>query len=83
MDNTNCYGYPIIETTDNINLDENHNYIQFDTKIYFVDYKNSRVFNNKDTLYIVDRWNSDIVGIIRQNKKVLKYELKHNKKNKK
>lgn len=81
MDNTNCYGYPIIKTTENIDLKENHNYIKFNAKIYFVDYKNSRVFGNKDKLFIIGRWNYDTVDVIKHNKKVLKHEL-NNKNNK-
>ncbi len=82
-DNTNSYGYPISETSEIINIKTNHNYIEFNKKLYLIDYKNSKVFNNNSKLCIIERWNQDIVDTINSNKKLLKYELKNKSKIKK
>ena len=82
MDNTHCYGYPIVESNEKINIEENFNYILFNNKIYFIDYKNSKKFNNEDTFYIIDRFNEEIVEIIKSNKKKLKSSEKNKSKTK-
>ncbi len=79
IDNTNCYGYPILQIEKNVDLIQNHNYIKFDSKIYFIDYKDNKVFNNNEKLCIIERWNYDIVEKIRHNKKLIKLEQKNNK----
>ena len=80
MDNTNCYGYYIERSNDNINIDENHNYILFNHQLYFIDYKQNKTFNNNDSLYIISRFSNEIIEIIKNNKKKIKVELKNEKK---
>lgn len=82
-DNTNCYGYLIdISNDNNINLEEDFNYFIFNDKLYFVDYKKNRIFNNNDILYIIKRFNDETVDLIRENKKKLKIKNKQNPKTK-
>ena len=76
IDNTNCYGYPIIESNDDVDLEKNHNYILFNKQLYFIDYKNNKIFNNNHEIHIVKRFNYEVVNTIKENKKQIKFEQK-------
>lgn len=79
VDNTNCYGYLVMESNQNVNVKQNYNYIRFNSKLYFIDYKQNKSFNNNDELCIIERWNYDIVDTIKHNKKLLKCKSKNKK----
>ena len=81
-DNTNYYGYSIKRSNENVDLEENHNYIFYNNRLYYIDYKITKVFNNSQTISIIDRFNTNIVETIKQNKKLLKLAKKENHKNK-
>ena len=75
-DNTNCYAYPITLYDRYIDLSINHDYFLFNHKVYFVDYKNYKIFNINDNILITNRFNSDIVDTIKENKKIKKSKQK-------
>lgn len=83
MDNTNCYGYSINQSNKHVDLEKDHNYIMFDKQLYFIDYKNNIVLNNNEEIHIIGRFNDDVVNIIKENKKQLKFEQKNKCKKKK
>lgn len=76
IDNTSCYGYSINESNDDIDLEKDHNYIMFNKQLYFIDYKNNIVLNKNEEIHIIGRFNDDVVNIIKENKKQLKFEQK-------
>ena len=47
-----------------------------ETVTYFIDYKNNIVLNKNEEIHIIGRFNDDVVNIIKENKKQLKFEQK-------
>lgn len=81
VDHTNCYGYGIYKSNCDVGLNTNHHYILFHNQPYFIDYQNYKIFSNNDELCIVDRFNEDVVEIIRENKKIIKSKRKKKSRN--
>lgn len=83
MDNTQCYGYQINEVNKKIDIELEYNYIYFNNKLYYINFQRNKVFDNNDTLCIINRFNIEIIEQIKQNKKTLKHENKNKSKKKK
>jgi len=82
VDNTNYYGYLIQRSKDIVDIEENHNYIEYLGKIYYIDYRNNKIFDNEQVVCIVDKFSKEIVDRIKHNKKLLKIDKKENVKKK-
>ena len=76
IDNTKCYGCFIMKLNAKKDIEEDHNFVIFNNQIYYVNYKDNKVFNNTDDLQIVDRFNDSVIDTIKENKKILKLEDK-------
>ena len=80
IDNTNCYGYGIKKSKENIDVRDNHHYTRFDKQVYYIDYKNNISLNKYENIKIINRFDEYMVELIKENKKLLKVENKKQKK---
>ena len=78
VDNNNCYGYGLKKHSNNIrvHLEDNPNYILFDNKFYYIDYNDTKIFSKHSNIYVINRFNDDVVEMIKENKKKLKIKMK-------
>jgi len=70
VNDDSCYGYWLKMLNCEADLEKDHHFVKFNNRIYFVQYEYYKTFGNEDELQIIDRFNENIVELIKENRKM-------------